>query len=32
VLVTLMVVPLLAMAFILERYIAKGILVGAVKG
>jgi len=32
VLVTLMVVPLLVMAVILERFIARGILVGAVKG
>jgi multiple sugar transport system permease protein len=32
VLVTLMVLPLLIMAIILERFIARGILVGAVKG
>lgn len=32
VLVLLMVIPLLAMAVVLERYIAKGLLVGAVKG
>jgi multiple sugar transport system permease protein len=32
VLVTLMVIPLLVMAFILERFIARGLLVGAVKG
>jgi multiple sugar transport system permease protein len=32
VLVMLMVAPLIAMAVILERYIAKGLLVGAVKG
>ncbi|MDX2160344.1 MAG: carbohydrate ABC transporter permease [bacterium] len=32
VLVTLMVTPIVIMAIILERYIAKGILVGAVKG
>jgi multiple sugar transport system permease protein len=32
VLVTLMIAPLIILAIILERYIAKGILVGAVKG
>jgi multiple sugar transport system permease protein len=32
VLVTLMITPLMALAVILERYIAKGLLVGAVKG
>lgn len=32
VLVTLMVGPLILMAILLERYIAKGLLVGAVKG
>jgi multiple sugar transport system permease protein len=32
VLVMLMVGPLLVMAVLLERYIAKGLLVGAVKG
>ncbi len=32
VLVTMMIVPILVLAVILERYIAKGILVGAVKG
>jgi multiple sugar transport system permease protein len=32
VLVMLMVVPLIVMAILLERYIAKGLLVGAVKG
>jgi multiple sugar transport system permease protein len=32
VLVFLMVLPLIIMSFVLERYIAKGLLVGAVKG
>jgi multiple sugar transport system permease protein len=32
VLVLLMVGPLIFMALLLERYIAKGLLVGAVKG
>lgn len=32
VLVFLMVLPLIVMSFVLERYIAKGLLVGAVKG
>jgi multiple sugar transport system permease protein len=32
VLVTLMIMPLIVLAVILERYIAKGLLVGAVKG
>lgn len=32
VLVTMMIAPLIILAIILERYIAKGILVGAVKG
>jgi multiple sugar transport system permease protein len=32
VLVTLMILPIIVLAVILERYIAKGILVGAVKG
>lgn len=32
VLVTLMILPLIVIAVILERYIAKGLLVGAVKG
>jgi multiple sugar transport system permease protein len=32
VLVTLMITPLMGLAIILERYIAKGLLVGAVKG
>jgi multiple sugar transport system permease protein len=32
VLVTMMIVPILILAIILERFIAKGILVGAVKG
>ena len=32
VLVTMMIVPIIFLAIVLERYIAKGILVGAVKG
>lgn len=32
VLVTMMIVPLIILAIVLERYIAKGILIGAVKG
>lgn len=32
VLVTIMVLPLLILAFVLERFIARGLLVGAVKG
>ena len=32
VMVILMVAPLIVLAFALERYIAKGLLVGAVKG
>jgi ABC-type glycerol-3-phosphate transport system permease component len=30
--VTMMIAPLIILAIILDRYIAKGILVGAVKG
>ena len=32
VLVLIMIVPVIAMAIVLERYISRGILVGAVKG
>ncbi|PJF45589.1 MAG: carbohydrate ABC transporter permease, partial [Candidatus Thermofonsia Clade 3 bacterium] len=32
VLVLIMIVPVIAMAIALERYIARGLLVGAVKG
>ena len=31
-LVLIMIVPVIAMAIVLERYIARGLLVGAVKG
>jgi multiple sugar transport system permease protein len=32
VLILIMIVPVIIMAIVLERYIAKGLLVGAVKG
>jgi multiple sugar transport system permease protein len=32
VLVLIMIVPVIVMAIVLERYISRGILVGAVKG
>jgi multiple sugar transport system permease protein len=32
VLILLMIIPVIAMAIILERYIARGLLVGAIKG
>jgi multiple sugar transport system permease protein len=32
VLIMIMIVPVIAMAIVLERFIARGLLVGAVKG